>query len=45
MRRIYLLDLDGRDQLDTDPRAVPGSELPQARVHDGCSTRPRAAGR
>jgi signal transduction histidine kinase len=33
VRRIYLLDLEGRDQLDTDPRAVPGSELPQARVH------------
>jgi signal transduction histidine kinase len=33
VRRIYLLDLEGRDQLDTDPSAVPGAELPQARVH------------
>ncbi len=33
VRRIYLLDLEGRDQLDTDPHAVPGAELPQARVH------------
>ena len=33
VRRIYLLDLAGHDQLDTDPQAVPGSELPQARAH------------
>jgi signal transduction histidine kinase len=35
VRRIYLLDLAGHDQLDTDPQAVPGSELPQARAHRG----------
>jgi len=34
-RRIYVLDLDGRNQLDSDPHAVPGSEMPQARVHRG----------
>lgn len=35
VRRIVLIDLAGRDQLDTDPQAVPGSELPQARAHRG----------
>lgn len=33
VRRIYILDRAGRDQLDTDPAAVLGTELPQARVH------------
>jgi signal transduction histidine kinase len=33
VRRIYLLDRDGRDQLDTDSAAVTGVELPQARAH------------
>jgi len=33
VRRIYILDLDGRGHLDTDSRAVPGADLPQARVH------------
>jgi len=33
VRRIYLLDRTGRDQLDTDADAVPGAELPQARAH------------
>lgn len=35
IRRIYLLDHEGRDRLDTDPEAVPGEEIPQARAHRG----------
>ncbi len=35
VRRIYLLDRDGRDRLDTDPDAILGEELAQARAHRG----------
>jgi signal transduction histidine kinase len=33
VRRVYILDREGRDQLDTDTNAVLGAELTQARAH------------
>ncbi len=42
VRRIYLLDLEGRDQLDTDPRSRSGGRAAAgARPQEACSIRRR----